>query len=321
MAQVIVKQSVVSKLWDKISTIFVIEPVSFSTKRRINFRGIGWLLCGFMSLFCVAVFLSPVSEEQTQSYQERTSDRGQTTVGGSATQPVSAQNPFSTTGMRQGSNAYGGISDTGGGPSASNRNTSMIIARDNDLSTTLPPGTKFWVKLAQPATVTNRTLPVIGVVASTVSSESSIAIPDSSQIFGEATLDTESERASIIWKSIRFPDGRSKTLSALALGADNQAGVDGSYHSDALKNTAGQLIGRFVGGVAEGAITRTPFGSSQGGVQNGLLQGAADTAKDRTDAWSEDLKKTRAWIELEAGARFQVILTQPFIFRDPGGIN
>jgi hypothetical protein len=319
MAQVIVKPSIVSKLWDKISAIFVIEPVSFSTKRRINFKGIGWLLCGFLSLFCIAVFLAPTPEEQTHSYQERTGDKGQATIGGSAAQAAAAgQNPFSTGGMRQGGTAYGGM--TGGAP-PSNRNTSMIISRDNDLSTTLPPGTKFWVKLAQPATVTNRTLPVIGVIASTVSNGSSIAIPEGSQIFGEASLDTESERASMTWKLIRFPDGRSKTLSALALGVDNQAGIEGDYHSDALKNTAGQLIGRFVGGVAEGAISRTPFGSSQGGIQNGLLQGAADTAKDRTDAWSEDLKKLRAWIELEVGARFQVILTQPFIFRDPGGVN
>jgi hypothetical protein len=209
----------------------------------------------------------------------------------------------------------------GGGAQDINRNTSMIIARDNDLSTTLPPGTKFWVKLAQGATVTNRSMPVIGIVVMGVNSSNSVAIPEGSQIFGEAILDSDSERASITLKSVMFPNGGSKTLSAVALGTDNQAGVDGNYHSDALKNTAGQLVARFASGVAEGAITRTPFGASQGGIENGLLQGVADTAKDRTDAWSEDLKKPRAWIELEAGARFQVILSQPFTFRDPGGAN
>jgi hypothetical protein len=321
MAQVIAKRSILSNLVSKISGIFVIEPVSFSTKRRINFRGLGWMLCGFLSIFCLVVFLMPVPEEQTRNYHENIPESAQQTVGGS--QPVSpSQYPLSAGAIHaQVSSGYmgGGVGNVGS--QGANRNTSMIIGRDNDLSTTLPPGTKFWVKLAQPATVTNRTLPVIGVVAKTVTSGNSIAIPEGSQIFGEAMLDSDNERASVTWKAIMFPDGRSKNLSALALGFDNQAGVEGSYHSDALKNTAGQLIARFASGVAEGAITRTPFGASQGGIQNGLLQGAADTAKDRTDAWSEDMKKPRAWIELETGAQFQVILSQPFIFRDPGGVN
>ena len=319
MAQVIVKQSVKSKILDKVVGIFIIDPVSFSTKRRINFRGLGWLLCGFLLVFCLVIFLVPAPEEQTRNYHERTNESGNQTVGGQSGQTELSQNPLSA-GAVHSAVASGSVGG-GGGTTTNNRNTSMIIGRDNDLSTTLPPGTKFWVKLAQPATVTKRTLPVIGVIVSSVNGGNSVAIPENSQIFGEAMLDSESERASITWKSIMFPDGRSKTLSALALGEDNQAGVDGNYHSDALKNTTGQLVSRFVGGVAQGAITRTPFGASQGGIQNGLLQGVADTAKDRTDSWSEDMKKPRAWIELEAGARFQVILSQPFTYRDPGGVN
>lgn len=313
MAEVIVKRSTKIALWQKLRGIFVIEPVSFSNKRRVNFHGIGWLLCVFFGLFCAAVFLLPSTQEQTQTYHEQgheaeAMDQAQGALPANMLSPPAIHAAVLTSGLSSGT------------PS-SNRNTSMIIARDNDLSTTLPPGTKFWVKLSQAATITNRALPVIGTVASSVVSESSVAIPENTQIFGDASLDSDSERATITWKSVMFPDGRSKQLAALALGADNQAGVEGSYHSDALKNTVGQLLSRFAGGVAEGAITRTPFGANQGGIENGLLQGVADTAKDRTDAWSEDLKKPRAWVELEAGARFQVILSQPFVFRDPGGAN
>jgi hypothetical protein len=316
MAKMNLKQSTASKLWEKLAGIFIIEPVSFSTKRRINFRGLGWLLCGFLMIFCLVVFLVPAQEVQTRNYNERTTEQSSQTIGGASSVPP--QNPLSQAAVHTAVTSYGG---SGGGSAGANRNTSMIIGRDNDLSTTLPPGTKFWVKLAQAVTVTSRNMPVIGVVVTAVSSGNSIAVPENTQIFGEASLDSDSERASFNWKSVMFPDGRSKTLSALALGFDNQAGVAGNYHSDALKNTAGQLVSRFVGGVAEGAITRTPFGANQGGIENGLLQGVADTAKDRTDAWTEDMKKPRAWIELEAGTRFQIILSQPFIFRDPGGIN
>lgn len=317
MAKLIVKRSWKSRLWAKVIGIFVIEPVSFSTKRRINFRGLGWLLCGFLALFCLAVFLIPTPEEQTHTYHERTSQTSQVSAAEPTPQGSVPQNPLSPSNVHA---AVAGHTTGGGGSTASNRNTSMIIARDNDLSTTLPPGTKFAVKLTRSVTVTDHALPVIGLVVSTVSSGNSVAIPEGAQLFGDASLDSESERVGITWKSMMFPDGRSKALSALALGADNQAGIEGDYHSDALKNTAGQIISRFVGGLADGAISRTPFGASQGGIQNGLLQGVADTAKDRTNAWSEEMKKPRAWVELHGGAVFQVLLSQPFTFRDPGGV-
>jgi type IV secretory pathway VirB10-like protein len=202
----------------------------------------------------------------------------------------------------------------------------MIIARDNDSSTTLPPGTKFWVRLLQNVTVTQRAMPVIGVIIKDVESSlpgggGALAIPQGAQVFGEGAVDHDSGRASLSFKSIILPDARSMKLSGLALGEDNQAGVDGHYHSDAVKNTAGIMISNFVTGLAEGSITRTPFGASQGGLQNGLLQGATDTAKERTQAWSEDWKKPKEWIELDQGTQFQVILSEPFIFREPGTVR
>lgn len=318
MAEVIQKRPLASKLWSKVMGVVVIEPVSFSTKRRINFRGLGFLLSGFLTLFFMAVFLIPTAEQPTHDYHERKAKVSQTVTTEQAQAGVEEQNPLAPTVIH----AEVALGGAGGRASEStNRNTSMIIVRDHDLSTTLPPGTKFIIKLAQSVTVSNRSLPVIGEVVSAVTSQNSVAIPEKSQIFGEATLNSESERVDINWKSITFPDGRNKTLSALALGTDDQAGVEGEYHSDALKNTAGMLIGRFVSGMADGAITRTPFGANQGGIQNGLLQGVADTARDRTDAWSEDMKKPRAWVDLHTGAQFQVILSQPFVFRDPGGVD
>jgi hypothetical protein len=320
MAQVIVKKSLASKITRKVGDIFVIEPVTFSSKRRINFRGIGWLLCSFLALFCLIVFLVPAPEEQTRTYSERRSEVV-SQVGGNSTLQPQTTNPLSPAIIRPSlSSPVGGIGESNAS-AANSRNTSMIIAHDNDLSTTLPPGTKFWVQLTQSVTVTGQAIPVIGTVLSSVESGNSIAIPEETRIFGEATLDADSERASITWKSILFPDGRSKTLSGLALWIDNQAGVEGAYHSNAVTNTAGQMISHFMGGFAEGAISHGMLGASPGGLQNGLLQGTADTAKDRAGAWSEDLKKPRAWIELEAGVKFQVILSQPFIFRDPGGVN
>lgn len=320
MDEVIKTKSFGSKLFEKARSLFVIDPVSFSNKKRINFRGIAILGGVSLAIFCVAIFVMPVPEVETRSYSERKSTAQVDAISHDPS-PSQDQNPLSNSVIRSGLQNSRSLGGGSMGGSATNRNTTMIIARDSDSSTTLPPGTKFMVKLSQTVTVTARSIPVIGKVVSSVESRSSVAIPEDSQIFGEATLDQDSERASITWKSILFPDGRSKNLSAVALGADNQAGVEGDYHSDAFKNTAGQMITHFVGGFAEGAISHGPLGANQGGVENGLLQGVADTAKDRTEAWGEDLKKQKTWINLEAGTQFQVILSQPFIFRDPGVVN
>jgi hypothetical protein len=316
MDEVIISRRFSDKLFEKIRGIFIIEPVSFSKKKRVNLRGIAWLGGVFLVAFCIIVFLAPAADDETQSYNETKSPDAN--IDAIPNQAIFRENSTVTSGIRSYSDQFGGGPAKG---SDDNRNTTMIIARENDASTTVPAGTKFSVKLEQNVTVMPQPIPVIGRIVSAVSGRSSVAIPEGAQIFGEATLDDNTERASIIWKSILFPDGRSKALSAIALGADNQAGVDGDYHSDAVKNTAGQMISRFVAGFAEGSISRGAMGATQGGVQNGLRQGVADTAKDRSEAWSDDLKKPRAWIELEAGTQFQSIISQPFIFRDPGGLN
>lgn len=307
------------KLLDKIRGIFVLEPVSFSNKKRLNFRGMAWLSCVFFGLFLIWVLASPPPESETHVYSESRSGGQTEVVDSDTTAPTTGGNinPLSSAALRSYSSNVGTANS---GASNINRNTSMIIARENDSSTTLPPGTKLSVRLEQNVTVTTGGIPVIGRVTASVMSQSSVAIPEGSQIFGDATLDGETERAQISWKSILFPDGRSKNISAIALGSDNQAGIDGDYHSDAMKNTAGQMISRFVGGFAEGSISRGAMGASEGGIKNGVLQGVAETAKDRTEAWSEDLKKPRAWIELAAGTQFQTIISQPFQFRDPGGV-
>ena len=60
------------------------------------------------------------------------------------------------------------------------------------------------------------------------------------------------------------------------------------------------------------------MGASDGGTSNGFKNAVAETAKDRSAAFAEDMKKQRRWIEVPAGAKFVAIINQPFTFRDPG---
>ena len=77
-----------------------------------------------------------------------------------------------------------------------------------------------------------------------------------------------------------------------------------------MKNSAGQVLTAFVGGLAAGSVSRDVFGQSAGGIQNGLLQAFADTAKDRAQQYGEKMKEAREWIEIESGVYFDAVIQQ-----------
>ena len=60
------------------------------------------------------------------------------------------------------------------------------------------------------------------------------------------------------------------------------------------------------------------LGSSDGGHANGFRNAVAETAKEGSSAYAENLKKQRRWIEVNAGTEFLAVINQPFTFRDPG---
>jgi type IV secretory pathway VirB10-like protein len=208
---------------------------------------------------------------------------------------------------------------SGGGRSAPDRNSSMILSRGGtDTRTQLSAGTRITIRLTGKATIANQGMPVVGIVSQDVISESGTPIPNGSKVLGDASFDEESERASISWRSIILPDGRERPFSAIGVGRDGQVGVGGNVHSDGVKNAVGQTLTRFVGAYAAGSMNTGAFGANQGGNTNGLRNAVAQTATDRANAMGEDLQKERKWIELQSGLETIAVLNQPFTFRDAG---
>lgn len=200
-----------------------------------------------------------------------------------------------------------------------NRNSAMVIARGGlDSKTQLPPGTKIPAQLDQSMTLDNHSVPIIATVGSDVVQEDGTAIPQGAKLYGDASLDTESERVQVNWKSIQLPNGAMKPLAAIAIGADGQVGIEGIIHSDAVKNTVGQTLTNFIGAYAQGSMQTGMFGQNPGGSENGLKNAIAQTAQNRASSMAENMKKERTWCELQAGASLAVVLTQSFQFRDPG---
>lgn len=312
---------------ERLSKMFLKEPVPFATKREVNWKAVK--IAGFVIVLVavVVLLLLPTSQpEQTIYYESADS--------GSMPPSVTELTPSETT-LRQFEQSRAGVGTvprnldylygrTSGGSSSPgagrDRSASMIVVRGGlDSKMQVPPGSRIRVKLLQSATVAGTSIPVIGTVASDYIHEDGLAIPRGSKVYGEVSFDEGSGRAQFSWRSLQMPDGRERQLSAISVDRDGQVGVQGKLHSEGLKNTLGQTLTRFISSYAEGSMQRGGLGGNPGGNDNGWKNAIADTAKDRSEAWAEDLKKEKKWIELRVGTEFFVVLKEPFTFRDPGG--
>ena len=311
----------------RVLNLFLREPVPFATRREINWKTVK-VVCAVTVILIIGGLLAyPTSESQQSFYHEKI-ESGLMQVKAVEVNPsAAALNQFEQ--ARAGVGGVpknfdylygvpkGGVSEKGNNR---DRSQSMILTRGGlDSKTQLPPGSRIRVRIVERVIVADQSMPVIGIVSSDFIHGDGLAIPKDAKLFGEVAFESAAERAQISWRAIQMPDGRERPFSALSVDRDGQVGIEGQIHSNAVKNTVGQTVTRFIGAYAEGSMQRGAYGASQGGHDNGLKRALADTAKDRADAWAEDLKKEKKWIELSAGTEFFAVLREPFTFRDPGG--
>lgn len=295
----------------KLKEFFLKKPVSFSDKRDINWAAARNVCFALLGIAVVAILLMPARQDD-QSFQNGEKSRPVETDA-----PLDQAPPTADTRAYRSAMGYGG---SGGSGSTRNRASGMIVSREGVVSQTqLPPGSRIRVGLTERVIVSTQAMPVIGIVLSDCEQDGVVAIPKGSKLFGDISYDPDSKRGQLSWRSIQLANGRIRQFDAISTSSDGQAGVAGKVHSDALKNTIGQTMTRFVGAYAEGSMERTAFMGSPGGKQNGFKNAVAETAKDQADRMADGLKKEREWLELNPGQEFFAILTQSFRFRDPGG--
>jgi len=318
--------------FDGLKEKFLKEPKPFTSKRDIHWKKLGWIAGGILGIIIVGILVMPSAKPEQIVFHEKSS-----LTGGSSGNNLE-NNPTQDT-VRQleeaqvGSNSVHGSLDhlyassggrsmaTGGGNPSADRSSSMIITRGGDSKSRLSSGTRIKVKLAEDLVVSGQSVPLIGLVAADVHSDSVLAIPKGAKLLGEASFNESTERASVTWRSVVMPDGRERAISALSVGSDSQEGVKGNVRSEAIKNSVGQTLTRFVGAYAAGSMNTGVFGANEGGHRNGMKNAIAATATDRANSLGEGLQKESKWIELRGGSEITAILNQPFVFRDPGGNN
>lgn len=281
-----------------------------SSKGDINFRAlkIAGLVCGIV--FIAVVMLMP--DDRIVEFSERIESeppKMQPRPDAGANEETKASRLWAAPSERHSFESASEI----------NHNSSMVIGQKlGNARTQFRAGERWSLRVVDKFIVSQDPVPILAELVLPVETQSGALLPAGSRLYGEARFEKRSDRALVRFLQLSLPDGQIRPLAAMALGSDGQPGISGRVFSDGARNTAGQVITTFVGGLAAGSVETDALGRTKGGIENGLLTAVAATAKDRAQAYGERLKAEREWIEVSAGEECEALLNQPFGMQPAG---
>lgn len=291
----------------------IIEENSFSRKFDLNFKTIKLLAIFGIVVFVTVVFLLPtdVPVEFAEKIDRTDENKAASANSEGATQK---QEPAQALWAAPRVSVPGGSSG-----SQVNYNTSMIVgSKSGNAKTELRSGIRIALRLMDKVIVSQDPVPILAESILDSVSDSGLKLPAGTKFYGQASFQRGSDRAQIRFDQISLPSGQIKRILALALDKSGQPGISGKVFSDGMKNTAGQVLTTFVGGLAAGSMQTDIMGNSKGGIENGLLGAVAATAQSRAQTYGEKLKTEREWIELNPGAECDAVLSDSFKLQEGG---
>ena len=300
------------KAFNWVKGLFV-KKSEFSEKREVNFARIKFLVFMGGVVFIIVVLFLP--DDQVVEFSTKID-----TAESRTNQPSQS----STAGKRDADSSSLWSSKPLSLPSrsAANQNMGMVLApKGGNAKTQLRAGIRVPLRILDKFIVSDSAVPILAEAISNVTTDSGLMLPAGTKFYGEASHQKDSDRATIHFSQISLPSGEIRPISAIGLGKDSQPGVPGQVHSDAMKNTAGQMLTTFVGGFAAGSMQTNFLGGSQGGVQNGLMNAVASTAKDRAQDYGEKLKNERQWIEVALGAECDAAFSDSLNLQTGGDVH
>ena len=288
---------------DKLKRFFVKES-PFSQKKELNLSSFKWLGIVAVLVFVCVVLLMP-DEVPVQFSEKIDSPKMETQLEKNAS--TIKQESSSQLWASPKREVYG---STGGGSSSVNYNTAMVVGANSNAKTQLHAGVRLPLRILDKVIVSQESVPVLAELIVNSETESGLKLPAGTKFYGEASFSKGSDRALITFKQISLPNGQMRPIIARAVGKDGQGGIPGRVYSDGVKNTTGQVITSFVGGLAAGSVQTDIFGRSQGGIGNGLLAAVSETAKMKAQDYGEKLKAEREWIEIQSNTECDAQLVE-----------
>lgn len=297
-----------------VQLLFITRPGT--EKRELRLSRLKWIAVSGMVLFVFVVLFLP-SEEGIQFSQKGELPERKDDVD-SAKENA---NQMEKSPRSEASSLWGAPKVNYGGRDGSevNHNTSMIVGpKGGNAKTQLRAGHRLPIRVLDKFVVSQEQVPVLAELILDSMTDSGLKLPAGTRFYGEANFQKGSDRAAIQFKQISLPNGQIRTISGIAAGKDGQPGISGHVFSDGMKNTAGQVLTTFVGGLAAGSMQTDIFGRSRGGIENGLLSAVSQTAQGRAQIYGEKLKAEREWIEVAGGAEADAILNESLNLQEGG---
>ncbi|WP_415061577.1 TrbI/VirB10 family protein [Bdellovibrio sp.] len=302
-------------VWSSLRRLFV-RKTSFSSKTELRISSFKWLGLTFVLVFVCVVLLMP--NEVPVQFIEKIDSKKNTVDANGVADAAPSQRSSSNLWAAPRRDSYRGSS--GGSPQV-NYNTAMVLGTSGNAKTQLRAGIRLPLRILDKVVVSQEPVPVLAEMILDGETESGLRLPAGTRFYGEASFSKGADRANIVFKQISFPDGKIKQISAKALGKDGQGGVPGRVYSDGTKNTAGQVLTTFVGGLAAGSVQTDMFGRSQGGIGNGLLNAVAETARGKAQAYGENLKTEREWLEIQPNEECDAQLFESMDLQNGGSVE
>ena len=302
----------VEKFKSLFSESSVSENSRSTSKRDLKLGNIIILAACFIALFVGVVLFLPNAEEIKFRVVAKASPK-------SENQSSNQNKPNDPNASKLWGNSY---NYTPPATAPANYNTSMLVLpHGGNSKLELHAGTHLRIKLVDKFIASQDPVPVMAKVTEAATTDSGLSIPMESLLYGEASYQKQSHRAIIVFRKLSMPSGEIRNISASVVSNDGMPGLEGQVHSDGVKNSAGQIITGFVGGLAAGSMQRDLLGNSTGGISNGLLQATADTAKNQAQKYGDSLKESREWIEISSGVDCEAIINQSFQMIEGAGGN
>lgn len=289
-----------------------------SRKREINSSGFKWIFLTFIVIFVTYVLFMPDENAVIFSEKIRSADGTEKQEAGNTKDQASEESNSSRPSIWGNSSPRFTAGNTA---SQINYNTPMVIgSKLGNARNQFRPGIKVPLRIVDKFIVSQDAVPILAESILDSATDSGIRIPAGTRFYGEASFQRGSDRAQIIFKQISLPNGEIKSISATGLDKDGQSGVYGKVFSDGIKNSTGQIITTFIGGLAAGSMETDAFGRSRGGIENGLRSAISETAKSRAQQYGEKLKAEREWIEVQSGAELDALLKETLNLNDGGDL-
>ena len=297
----------------RLGAYFLHVYAPFTQKKTVIVKAVLWVsFVGVLGCVAYILFAGGAAEKS-----ESAAKSGKSSAAGNDSQAGSKKNDGAP--KPQGAD-YISLHPQAGYGGTRNYAASQIVKAESGFGRVgLPMASLIAAQLIGKVVTSDSATPTIAVIPQDVSWEDDVLIPEGSKALGQTTFDESTQRVQVRFHGVVFPDGTSHSISGLALSADGSAGLSGEYHSGTIGQQVGKFLSMFIGGLSDGMKDRQPSQGpgappyEPGSLRNGALNGLAVTSSEFAKSKSQELERSKPFMELPSGMGFVIYLDKEFV--------